>query len=127
MSKRHDICKICGPTSKSYPASRNENKHVNFKQRNHRMIHCKKNENRCLNFLEVIFTFFSFHVHETANHCIICNFSKFFFIHIANKSITQCSSTILLDKEVFTSVMAQKHLSTVAVATGSTNTSFKNQ
>ena len=39
--------------------------------------------------LEVIFPSFSFHFHKTTDHCIIGNFLKQFFLHIANKSIKQ--------------------------------------
>ena len=46
---------------------------------------------------EIIFTSFSFHVHETINHCFIANFFKFFLLHIANKSITQVLITIQVE------------------------------
>jgi hypothetical protein len=69
-----ELCKRYGPISKFSLLKKREGKDK-FLAKKYRM------KNSCINYsgyylLEPIFTIFSFHVHETTNHCIIGNFPK---------------------------------------------------
>lgn len=87
--QRGIACHNCQKNTQCPPClkKRRRNKSISSKEMIKSFI--PKRKKMIVLLLEVIFPSFSFHFHKTTNHCIIGNFLKQFFLHIANKSIKQ--------------------------------------
>jgi hypothetical protein len=64
---------------------------------------------------------FSFHIHEAMNHIIIDNF--LFFLHIANKSITQVCIIHMVTKSCFHNLYPRKYSLPYCIAIGTAQVS----